>query len=708
MDNKNDVLVYKMSNSSFVYEDRWKEMKISFSILNDEISTSKLENIKLIIVDKLDLEKEINTFLKLNNFFIKVIYVSKENNENLFDLIIENLRLKKLTVIIPTQNIPLKYTKKILHSLEGKLIEKIIIVSPDQKLSNVKSKNKIIFEKVLPGTKIEKLKAADKYIDDNDYVLVIDGDDLFNEEYEPIYWGSDLTLSFSRKVINNGLFSKKNKIVRFDNKNFSWGGGGMPYFNNHSMIIKGLIFKKVNKIMSGHNFQRHEDAVRSLYYISFSESIFFTKEINQIPIIRRMFKNLSHTSKMNDTKEVANWIKNINLFISKNNYILSNDPIFRKSQISSLVEIVNSTNRLISKGMLSKNDLKINIDPLKENINLDSENFAMVYNFLENEKIKKINIGDYIQSLAALNIVNQDWKDLNYINRENLNWISANPKNKNVEGKVIANGWFSHSKSVWPVAEGVDPLFTSVHIKRNFVFDDENITNFKKYEPIGCRDLDTVRRFTENGIEAYFSGCLTMSFTKSRKKRRGILFVIDNLKVDDEGECYGVYDSLGIVSYDKFIKWKGSKYIINELKKEFSKREILNAEFTTQFEEKDTSPIKGFVKSEEWLKKISRKKMIVTTRIHTLMSAMSLGTPTIYIMINNKDLRFKGIEKYWNIIDFTKNDLEGDRMHNLIPINNEPINIRILRENKKIVNNNDFRILIKNEVMKIRKWWFNK
>ena len=48
---------------------------------------------------------------------------------------------------------------------------------------------------------------------------------------------------------------------------------------------------------------------------------------------------------------------------------------------------------------------------------------------------------------------------------------------------------------------------------------EKGIAYLKKHAPIGCRDKFTVQILNEKGIDAYFTGCLTLT--------------LDNYKVDD-------------------------------------------------------------------------------------------------------------------------------------------------------------------------------
>ena len=92
---------------------------------------------------------------------------------------------------------------------------------------------------------------------------------------------------------------------------------------------------------------------------------------------------------------------------------------------------------------------------------------------------------------------------------------------------VICNGWWMHPINVeysddeseldtdnlnkfdFPLPNYVIPIYISMHISDKRILTKDGINHLKKYEPIGCRDLSTMKELNNKGINAYFSGCLT-------------------------------------------------------------------------------------------------------------------------------------------------------------------------------------------------------
>ncbi len=130
------------------------------------------------------------------------------------------------------------------------------------------------------------------------------------------------------------------------------------------------------------------------------------------------------------------------------------------------------------------------------------------------------NIGDSIQSVAVLQHVDQDYK---IIDRDRLNEYSGEPC------VVVMNGWFSHKPQNWPPAEAITPIFFGFHLTpETAAAYSKHAEYFRKYEPIGCRDEGTAEIIRGWGVEAYVSGCATMTFPeRSHAPENGKTFIVD-------------------------------------------------------------------------------------------------------------------------------------------------------------------------------------
>ena len=118
------------------------------------------------------------------------------------------------------------------------------------------------------------------------------------------------------------------------------------------------------------------------------------------------------------------------------------------------------------------------------------------------------NLGDDIQAIAAGKFLPRVDRILE---REKLNTYTE-------EVFTILNGWFMHNPAAFPPSRQITPIIiTSFHISpmaAQRMMTPETIRYLKKYQPVGCRDLYTQRLLEDHGIEAWFSGCVTLTLKK--------------------------------------------------------------------------------------------------------------------------------------------------------------------------------------------------
>ncbi len=145
------------------------------------------------------------------------------------------------------------------------------------------------------------------------------------------------------------------------------------------------------------------------------------------------------------------------------------------------------------------------------------------------------NLGDEIQSLAAMaHIPTPSY----FLNRDNLEREGAR-----IEGhaSVIMNGWYGQYPENWPPSEKIRPLFVSMHITQEQVSSNLQVTPkefllappiakyLKSHAPIGARELSTLKLLHNAGIDAYFSGCLTLTLKRPKVPRSQDLVVFADI-----------------------------------------------------------------------------------------------------------------------------------------------------------------------------------
>ena len=137
------------------------------------------------------------------------------------------------------------------------------------------------------------------------------------------------------------------------------------------------------------------------------------------------------------------------------------------------------------------------------------------------------NLGDEIQSLAA----EQYLPRLDgFVDRDD--GLHAVPE----PTFIFLNGWFKHGPShwrlgaaeCWPPSNQVRPAFIGFHIAFSDLLTEECFRYYRRWAPIGCRDSGTMRMLKENGIDAYFSRCLTLTFPERKGvPADGRIFIVE-------------------------------------------------------------------------------------------------------------------------------------------------------------------------------------
>lgn len=127
------------------------------------------------------------------------------------------------------------------------------------------------------------------------------------------------------------------------------------------------------------------------------------------------------------------------------------------------------------------------------------------------------NIGDDLQSVASAQFMpSVDY----YPFKEQLSSFQSRDHEK---VKVIMNSWYMWRPDHMPASEDIEPLLISMCFAdqcREKLLTAPTKAWLKKYGPVGCRDMDTMQWLRDNDIDAYFSGCLTLTLTANEKLKK--------------------------------------------------------------------------------------------------------------------------------------------------------------------------------------------
>lgn len=299
------------------------------------------------------------------------------------------------------------------------------------------------------------------------------------------------------------------------------------------------------------------------------------------------------------------------------------------------------------------------------------------------------NIGDYMQSLAAKQFLP---KDFVYVEKEKVSEFRCGEPTK-----VIMNGWYMWHPEKWPPTENnLVPLLTSMHFTPITI--KEMLQNGGKeyllaHGPVGCRDTDSCELLSKEGIDNYFSGCLTLTLGKNYSytgERKGVCFVdpyLPSLRIisNDSRRYYPLNALKAIFFYlkdpkkisriakipffnerHKLLTYFNASMFYHAYSSLFDDDILFNADYITHMV--DASPNDSqeslFKQTEALLAKYASSQFVVTSRIHCALPCTGVETPVIFVlneqMESKKNLigspgRYGGLIDLFHVAYYQKN-----------------------------------------------------
>ncbi|MCM1232507.1 MAG: polysaccharide pyruvyl transferase family protein [Ruminococcus flavefaciens] len=172
-----------------------------------------------------------------------------------------------------------------------------------------------------------------------------------------------------------------------------------------------------------------------------------------------------------------------------------------------------------------------------------------------------------------------------------------------------------------PLSPKIIPVFIGFHCvdEKSLRFFSEN----KRYEPIGCRDEETVIRLRRNGVQAYISGCTSLCIKKREKMASQTkVFVVE---ADEE-----VY-----------------KYFPADIKKDMV--EIVHKRKDFQhMDPKEAEKVEMKIAEEVFVRYKNEARLVITSKMHCALPCIALGIPVIYVL-PRYDCRWSGMDKFVHV-----------------------------------------------------------
>lgn len=272
------------------------------------------------------------------------------------------------------------------------------------------------------------------------------------------------------------------------------------------------------------------------------------------------------------------------------------------------------------------------------------------------------NIGDYIQTIAQRQFL--PYVD-DYVQREK---VSSYNNDFEQPTALIMNAWYMWHPENWPPSESIIPLPISIHLSpigSHKMLTTEGVEWFKKHEPIGCRDTETMNLLEKHDIKCYFSACLTLTLYKSfnlinNDNRKGVCFVnpyipkMGGVKHYINGFVYVLKSpviihhlwrknrNFFVCGWNTSLPYRKHLWLKSLLRaalfyeiysKKFDDKVLVDAEYINHTVDTNKYPNDNSLLdyAEFLLKKYAIQKYVVTSRIHAGLPCLSLGTPTVFV-----------------------------------------------------------------------------
>lgn len=243
-------------------------------------------------------------------------------------------------------------------------------------------------------------------------------------------------------------------------------------------------------------------------------------------------------------------------------------------------------------------------------------NFGIILAKNPTNKYCSSNLGDYIESLAVINIykkIVEKIKGKKYSNILFLNLIMDNKisgfnfvfiKRDNMSDPTqymglenvitVMSGWWMHPLSPegdidFNIPSNVIPIFTSIHLSNKKLLSSQCIETLSRYGNIGCRDDYTLNLLKEHNVSCFLSG--------------------------------------GISSSIDFFEWENSsnQILYVDTKKDLS----YGYKKTHNHQElKKLNPRDCLSKALLYLKLYSNSKFVKTSKVQPFLACMSMGVPS--------------------------------------------------------------------------------
>jgi hypothetical protein len=229
----------------------------------------------------------------------------------------------------------------------------------------------------------------------------------------------------------------------------------------------------------------------------------------------------------------------------------------------------------------------------------------------------------------------------------------------------------------------------------------QSIEYLKRHEPIGCRDWNTVDLLNAKGVDAFFTGCMTLTLGEtysSSAKGDDVYFVDPYYDFDKSIPVLSNCLQEIILNFPKtrqlclrmfheitIKKLLRAAAFYHSYKQMFDDLLLLKANYRMhdQAENNFKNESEKFEYAEKLLRLYSRAKYVVTSRIHCALPCLGLNTPVLYVEHQQQSetslCRLRGLRELFHRIEYSKGKL---LWNNEISTNNRKLGKELSFTNK--------------------------
>jgi len=227
-----------------------------------------------------------------------------------------------------------------------------------------------------------------------------------------------------------------------------------------------------------------------------------------------------------------------------------------------------------------------------------------------------VNLGDNAQTIAARSLLARlgaTAEDVVSIDRDRLGEYDGPPV------AVLMNAAFR--SQCFPVAPQIRPIFLGFWTRPETMR--ENADYLRAHAPIGCRDIVTAAQLNDMGIEAFVTGCVTLT--------------LEPRQSPDAGHVYIVYGS-GAGELPPTLLGHIPSELLNHARLVFHRLPVFEQPLSIETQSRAEHYEGHFMAELE-----REARLVITSLHHVAAPAMAKGIPTIICRVD-RDTRFSLLE----------------------------------------------------------------